>query len=59
MENWFFIPLAIVIGIAIVLIPRLLYQKDVIDRDEWLGIMIGIMTVLTLLQVILAVLKVF
>lgn len=59
MENLFLIPLAILIGTALVLIPRLLYQKDIIDRDSWLGIMIGIMAALTLLQVVLAVLKVF
>lgn len=59
MPIWMIALLTLVIAVAIVWIPRYLYEIGKIDRDTWLTIMIGLMTLLTLLQVILLVLKAF
>lgn len=59
MELWLLTLIVIVIAAVILLIPRYLYVTGRIDEEDWLTIMIGVMGVLTLLQVILLVLKAF
>lgn len=51
--------IAVAVGIILVVVPRMLYKKGIIDRDDWLTVMIGIISALTLIQLIRAVLEFF